>query len=525
MGDPGCGLVAAALCDTFDGIASSQGRAGELDAERWSLSRNAPQSPTVMGSAFAIGPATLPSCRPDLPDHVFPDRDALVCNGNDAIGSRHALIAVAAQNYGQTSLRARRPFDFAGRTGKVVFDVDAFTIGTLFGWVSVEITEDPTPVPSFGIYANTEGGSIPRNALEVQIANTCNGYYEGAVIGVDQVHVFDDYVDTLHREPDDPFACVPTAQGHLNHFELEVSQTHVALYGTAASSDGVTFGERVLLYETDVSLPFTRGYVHFTTHNHATLKYSQNDDFGAQEETDAWVTRWDNLGFDGPVVPNTREYELPDALELRDGMMNVGYRLVDVPNVASGGGAGSDLGASHRFAGVDLTGVVRARLVLTAWYLNDAMLDGRALSYRWNGGPWHTHVLTADEVRALTRPVIRTGADTSDGGNLGSIGHALDVPVGEASGLLPRACLVTPHPRLRGARCILPPSESRGVIAHVRKRILRTRTARGERGGWDGGHSNAAHGAVARALARGARPTERCGAADDCRGQARLLLR
>jgi hypothetical protein len=429
-GDPGCGLPAAAFCDTFDDVAQHRGRAGELDRRHFSLGRNAPQGPTDMGDAFSIGPATIPTCRPDLPEKVFPDQDALVCNGDDAVGSRHALVAVAAQNYGQTSLRVRQPFDFEERTGKIVFDVEAYTPGTLFGWISVEITEDPTPVPSYGIFSNLEGGSIPRNALEVQIGNTCTGYYEGPVIGVDQVHVFDDYVDTLHRAPSDPFACVGTARGRLNHFELEVSKTHVALYGTPASTDGVTFPDRVLLYETDVSLPFTRGYVHFTTHNHATLKYSENGEHGVDEPVDAWVARWDNLGFDGPSISNTREYEAPDALEMRDGRMNVGYRLVDVPNVASAGGA--DLGASHRFEGVDVEDVVRARLVLTAWYLNnDGNLGARALSYRFNGGPWHTHVLTAREVLALSEPALVSDGNHFSGGNLGSIGHALDVPPSE----------------------------------------------------------------------------------------------
>ena len=40
------------------------------------------------------------------------------------------MTAVAMQNYGVNSYMIRQPFDFAGRTGKIVFDVDAVDRGS-----------------------------------------------------------------------------------------------------------------------------------------------------------------------------------------------------------------------------------------------------------------------------------------------------------------------------------------------------------------------------------------------------------
>src|SRR5262245_58383640 len=150
---PGCGLAAAAFCETFDAPAQARGRAGELDVARWSGSRLGNLLVTGADNT-GIGPATIPACRSDLPAKVLPPQDAVVCAANADLPSRHLLMAVASQNYGQNSYRIRQPFDFAGRTGKIVFDAEAYIIGSLYGWVSVEVVEDPTSAPSFAIQQN-----------------------------------------------------------------------------------------------------------------------------------------------------------------------------------------------------------------------------------------------------------------------------------------------------------------------------------------------------------------------------------
>ncbi|HEY6876528.1 MAG TPA: hypothetical protein VI299_00865, partial [Polyangiales bacterium] len=68
LGDPGCGLDAAAFCATFDEVASpgAEGRAAELDARLWSGARMQPGL-NWGPAATPVRAATIPQCRADLP--------------------------------------------------------------------------------------------------------------------------------------------------------------------------------------------------------------------------------------------------------------------------------------------------------------------------------------------------------------------------------------------------------------------------------------------------------------------------
>ena len=339
-GPPGCGLEQAAFCDTFDAPAGRATRAGELAPEKWSASRFCNiGGPSSDDEAVAIGAATVPACRDGLPATVLPNQDTLICDPTGLVHSNHLLVLSAAQNYGQNSYRIRQPFDFSDRTGTIVFDAEGHNVGN-HGWVSLEITEDPAPAPSFTLQQNYENGSIPRNAVEIHFDNICGGDN----VGIYHLFVYDDYHQDLALT--ETGVCVPAGVGQLNHFEVKLSTTRIEVYGSPASSDGVTFGAPVLLGAKDIALPFSRGYVHLTTHNHATLKYSN----GAM---DAWAARWDNVGFDGPAITSGwREYEALDPLQpTNGGKINVAWRVAK----------DSDGPAQMiEIPGVDVTGVARA---------------------------------------------------------------------------------------------------------------------------------------------------------------------
>jgi hypothetical protein len=163
-----------------------------------------------------------------------------------------------------------------------------------------------------------------------------------------------------------------------------------------------------------VSLPFSRGYVHLSVHNHATLKYSANHDL------DAWVARWDNAGFDGPVISNWREYEIADSLtpgtdawDRTGPNVSVGYRVADVAN-----------GPKQKltFQGVDVTGVQKAQISVSTWYnIVEADPSKFVLKYRLNGKAWHDRPLNPGEL-ALFAPMSNTE---------GQQGQMLDVPVSD----------------------------------------------------------------------------------------------
>ena len=103
---------------------------------------------------------------------VFPPNDTLIC---DPSGTRtpQLMTAISMQNYGVNSYMIRQPFDFAGRTGKIVFDVDAVDQG-LGGFIEIELTEDPMPATTFREYQNFEVGPVPRNGLRFRFVSFAN---------------------------------------------------------------------------------------------------------------------------------------------------------------------------------------------------------------------------------------------------------------------------------------------------------------------------------------------------------------
>ena len=431
-GDPGCGLDAAAFCDTFDAPAKDRGRAGEADVTKWSASRMAPQGPTAYGQAYAVRASTLrpfndaggakrqlPACRSDVMDEVLPDDDILVCDPSDDVASRHLLVAVSSQNYGQNTLRARQPFDFAGRTGKIVFDAEALA-GGLLGWVSLAVTEDPVGAPSFQTEHNSEGGVLPRNGFSVQFNEPCNGM-DGTNFSMNELHVFDDYVETITRPTDR--VCLATRWGKLNHIEIDVAEDRIEVYGTPFSEDGKSFEPAQLIWGGAVKLPFTRGYVQITTHNHATLKYSEaSSDFKQGFlDLDTWIARWDNVGFDGPIVRGLREYEVPDPLDPFHVMGND----VDYEGVNTGWTLADEADGPKQtlhFSDVELDGMKSARLAYDAWYCAGCgpPVGEYGVKYRFNGHDWHTRQLTDVEAMSIL----------PDNGQ-GAVGHVVDVPIGE----------------------------------------------------------------------------------------------
>ncbi len=386
-----CGLAAAAFCDTFDAPSTNRGRAGELDASQWSAGRLLPSLGSSAGEYTAIGLATLRPCRSDLPAQVSPPNDALICNANSAIAGPHLMVAVAAQNYGQNAYRIRQPFDFANRTGKIVFDVDATVENPLLGWVSVALVEDPTAAPTFVLASgNDESGAIPKTGVELQFQNNC------AIRGVAlrMVQLYNNYAPTTITPPASA-PCVATRRDHLNRFEVRVSQQHIEIWATPPSTDGRTFPTAVLMFSTLVNLPFTRGYVSISVHNHATLKYYA--DYSIDKvRMDAWVTRWDNVGFDGPIIRNWREYEVPDALTPVRDLTNIGYRIND---------AADGPRQTFRLRNVDKTNAISARLSVSMWYLIAQGFGGPltdyVLRYRLNGNAWRERKLSEGELRAF----------------------------------------------------------------------------------------------------------------------------
>jgi hypothetical protein len=377
----------------------------------------------------------IPSCRPGVSNHVWPDNDTLVCNPSADVASNHLLVAVAAQNYGQNGYRIRQPFDFAGRTGKVVFDATVEPLGPLHGWVSFAVTEDPITLPGYSILGNDEGSIIPRNAVEVHFVNAPGS--TGDKMAMRNIHVFANYVDTVYAPEELP--SVSYRAGKLNHFEFQISAQGVDVCVTPYSEDGKSFAAPAFTYHADAKMPFTRGYVHVSVHNHATIKYTQPDS-SFSHIVDASVAHIDNVGFDGPVVEGDREYEVPNALErFTDPMLgdpdntdHVGYDIGYFVQDAAQGPK-----QALAFTDVDTTGAVGARLAFSAWvdaHGGGAMPDQFAFRVRLNGKSWVERKLSAPEVALLVdgpTTVDPKGAPVGDPASQGRLALVMDVPVAD----------------------------------------------------------------------------------------------
>ena len=180
MARPGCGFALAAFCDTFDAPAAAKGRAGELDVTRWSAGRMRPQ-----------GPPRRSCGRHPQGDHSHvsrgrSDRSLSGRRHGDLRSQRRALVQSPLGGGRSAELRAElvphpAAVRFAGRTGKISLDAEAFLVSGLLGYISIAVTEDPMSIPSYGAGAkgtsNDEGAIVPRNGFEVVMQSTCQGYF------------------------------------------------------------------------------------------------------------------------------------------------------------------------------------------------------------------------------------------------------------------------------------------------------------------------------------------------------------
>lgn len=429
---PGCGLATPAFCDDFEEGPSEGGRSGELDPARWSVSRGGPGD-TAFGAAFRVGPGRAPTCREGVTGRIVnADDDVFVCEPSEVIGSRHLTTVVGSQNYGVHGYRIRQPFDFLDRTGTIAFDVDARGQG-LCGFVGITLAAEPTPRPAFGQWEHASG---PRDGVEIVFDN--DACHAGDTMSP-SIHVFRDYVETRTEIATE---CIHVAEGLLEHFEVYVSQGHIEVWGSDASPDGEAFANFRLLWAGDVELPFSRGHLTLVGYNHATIKYWCDA---------ASVTRWDDVGFDGPRIESAREHEVPDSRETNVGSegclidgecvwigdvipsyesevcdapeehctfpidaLNVGYRL---PNPA-------ETPLRLEIEDVRLAGATSARLVLYGWYPHFDFLTtvptDQGLRFRLNGGPWHDRPVSEAEARAMENPEVTLG-----------INQIIDVALGE----------------------------------------------------------------------------------------------
>src|SRR6185369_4285953 len=117
---------AVAFCDTFDAPAGNGNRSGDLNGTVWGVSRSLGAVNFGQGQYNSTAPALMDRCGQMV--LVQPPHDVALCNGR--------LVEAQDDQHGVTSLALypKQPFDFAGRTGTVVFDVSDDSHGSHLAW-------------------------------------------------------------------------------------------------------------------------------------------------------------------------------------------------------------------------------------------------------------------------------------------------------------------------------------------------------------------------------------------------------
>ena len=318
---------------------------------------------------IAFPPTPVEPCKSGV-STVTPDNDIIVCDSSSGHLGQFET-AMIAQNYAMLALRPRQAFDFAGRTGAITFNVDAITEGEGSWWPAVYVTDEPT---SGAINSSSVMGLLPANGIGLNFNDQC-GLTNASQTRVDNVFV---YVNTVETSvPLNNTTCIATKRGLLNHIEILLSQTSIQVWASDYSPDGVTFPNFRMIGSASISLPFTRGYVHFEQKQRAPIKNETG--FYSQGYANNY---WSNLGFDGPVVNVEVASQVPDALTVDPnsasnsdahiaGALNIGYGLLNSPygmfSCCSSSGQQTPIG-SFTLPNVNPTGATSAKLTFSVNY-------------------------------------------------------------------------------------------------------------------------------------------------------------
>jgi hypothetical protein len=304
-----------------------------------------------------------------------------ICSGRlvEAVTDEDSVTSLA--------MYPKQPFDIAGRTGTIAFDVSDDSLGNHRVWPELWYTDQPVPVP-FVHFSSLQ--STPKNGFGVRFAAYCPPNVPGCgvrficpdepanvgVITVDSAVVVNNYVsdDSFTDVHPGPIkvtqtGCVKASSGpgNLNHFELRVAQHEIDVYGTDA---GTTSPLRKIAVISNMSLTLTRGLIWLEDAHYN----GDKPGFGADQGTHTFT--WDNVGFDGPALPRDLAFDVLDRLEPVGSLLNLGWQ------VASAGTTPLTLDVPGVYNVKNATG---ALLTFNYFTYNKV-----AMSYRVNGGRWQS---------------------------------------------------------------------------------------------------------------------------------------
>lgn len=351
-----CGLPNAAFCDTFDAPSPNGAgtRSGDLDGVVWGVSRATSNDNPSQGQLFNWPASHLNRCGTTVV--VATPRDVQICNG---------VLVESLRDNGAVALLAmypRQPFDIAGRTGKVVFDVGNDTQGSHMAWPEFVYTDQPVPAP----FEESAGvATYPRNGFGIQMSSDCrnggvvsNGQGDSWTIG--NMWTTSNYA--YSNRTWQMAGCVHKGSPNaMNHIEIRISPTRVELW---ASEPGQTAIK--LIGSSNINMPLTRGLVWMED-----AHYNADKEPGTQGDH---TFAWDNFGFDGPVLARDLGFDILDSHSNGTTGGNIGY-------LVPAGGA-----LNLQFKGVNSVESMASALLEFTWVPRQQS----SLTYALNGHAAHT---------------------------------------------------------------------------------------------------------------------------------------
>jgi len=332
------------FCDTFDAPAGNGIRQGDLNSNVWGVSRTT-GNVNVGGIYNGWAATTIEKCDGTTPT-VVPPADVIICDGQVREASNDNVSGVFDD--GTVTVLAmypKQPFDFAGRTGTVSFDVSNDTNGSHSTWPEFWISDKPVPAP-FTHFATWH--ALPANGLGIRFAANADIGSFGNCPNDNNINQLRwtvstavavrnyDFEDTEGYGVSTGMAvtdldCVieSSGPGQMNHVEIRISQSQIDVYATDAGVAATPASLKHIAVITNVNLTFTRGLIwiedaHYNADKGDTSRPSQREH----------TFSWDNVAFDGPFTDRDFSFDAPDnTLPGPNGSINLGK--LALPNQTS----------------------------------------------------------------------------------------------------------------------------------------------------------------------------------------------
>jgi hypothetical protein len=333
--------VDVAFCDSFDEPTRDPAtRSGDLDATVWGVSRTNTYVNIGQGEYNEWFPATLKGCT-EADETVSPPDDVRICGGR--------LYDAVSDGSGQSTLAMypKQPFDIAGRTGTVVFDVGADSQGPHAAWPEFWWTDLPVPAPHGPLSAQAP---YAQNSVGFSLAADGCGADSTSVDKVMLTRQF-----AFEDVPFEQTGCIRKGSEEmgLNHFEVLISETRIEVWASDPGSSDV----HQIAYA-DFEMPLTRGVIWIEDVHYNACK---------TDDQCRHTLVWDNVGFDGPAPYRDLTFDVQDASPTQ-----LGYLVGSEPVALRAPGVYWLQDPTKSFVGLN-------------WFPYETTVPDVSI----NGGPWH----------------------------------------------------------------------------------------------------------------------------------------